>query len=158
MRAIQGVKVTLEIDTSDRHKTLVCSFDPRSPSITVYDIHEWIHDTLRLAEEDITMIRVDGLKRRVFIKFAKENRMKEILEETEGECVYKHDTGEISQVKVDIAGMGTKRIRITGLPPEVRKTTIREIVSKYGEIANIRNETWTAAYFRRRGDKKHLRG
>jgi len=59
VRAIQGVKVTLEIDTSDRHKTLVCSFDPRSPSITAYDIHEWIYDMLRLAIEDITMIKID---------------------------------------------------------------------------------------------------
>jgi len=154
---IQGFKVLLEIDMSDRHVTLVCSFNPRSPSITAYDIHEWIHDTLSLATEDITMIQVDELKRRVFIKFTNENRMKEILDETEGECVYKHNTGEISQVKVDIAGMGTKRIRIAGLPPEVRKKTIRESLSKYGEIANIRNETWTASYFCGRGDIQHLR-
>jgi len=91
-------------------------------------------------------MEVDGLKRRIFIKFSNENRMEETLEETKGECVYKHDTGEISQVKVDIAGMGTKRVRIAGLPPEVRETTIGESLSKYGEIANIRNETWTAAY------------
>jgi len=81
---IQGVKVIRETDTSDRHMTLECRFDLRSPRITAYDIHEWIHDTLRLAEEDITMIQVDGIKRRVFIKFTNENRMKEILEETDG--------------------------------------------------------------------------
>lgn len=49
-------------------------------------------------------------------------------------------------MNVDIAGMGTKRIRIVGLPPELREATIRESLSKYGEIANIRNETWAAAY------------
>ena len=60
--------------------------------------------------------------------------------------MYKHGTGEISRVKVNIAGMGTKRIRIAGLSPEVRETTIRESRSKYGEIANIQNETRAAAY------------
>ena len=60
--------------------------------------------------------------------------------------MYKHDTGERSQVTVEIAGTGTKRIRIAGLPPEVKETTIRESLNKYREIANIRNETWAAAY------------
>jgi len=112
---IQGVKVVLETDMSDRQMTLVCSFDPRNPRILAYDIHE----------EDITVIQVDGMKRRVFIKFSNETRM-EILEGTEGKCVYKHDTGELWQVNVEIAGMGTKRIRIAGLPPEVKEATIRE--------------------------------
>jgi len=82
----------------------------------------------------------------VFIKFTNEDKLKEILEETEGKCVYKHDTGEISQVNVEIAGMGTKRFRIAELPPEVKETTIRGSLNKYGETANIRNETWAAAY------------
>jgi len=105
---IQGVEVVLEADMSDRLKTSVCSFDPRSPRISAYDIHEWINDRLRLAKEDITLIQIDGLNRRVSIKFSNETRMEEILEGTEGKCVYKHDTGELSQVNVKIAGMGTK--------------------------------------------------
>lgn len=84
---ILGGKVVRETDMSDRHMAVVCGFDSRNPRITAYDIHEWIHDTLRLAEEDITMIQAYGLKRRVFIKFTNENRIKEILEETEGKCV-----------------------------------------------------------------------
>jgi len=83
---------------SDRLTTLVCIFDPRSPRISAYNIHEWIHDSLRLVEEDIQMIQVDGPKRRMFIKFFNEDRMKEILRDTNGTCEYKHDNGEISQV------------------------------------------------------------
>jgi len=45
--------------------------------------------------------------------------MKEILDETEGECVYKHDTGEISQVKVDVAGMGKKGYEYSGCRSEL---------------------------------------
>jgi len=72
--------------------------------------------------------------------------MKEILRDTNGTCEYKHDSGEISQVSVEIAGMGTKRIRIAALPPEVKEATIKESLSKYGEIVNIRDEMWAAAY------------
>jgi hypothetical protein len=28
-----------------RKNTLVCSLEPRSPLISAYDIHEWIHET-----------------------------------------------------------------------------------------------------------------
>ena len=72
--------------------------------------------------------------------------MKEVLQDTNGTCEYKHDDGEISQVSVEIAGMGTKRIRISGLPPEVKEATIKESLSKYGEIVQIRDEMWVAVY------------
>ena len=67
---------------SDRLTTLVCIFDPRSPRISAYNIHEWIHDSLRLVEEDTQMIQVDVCRRRVFIIFFNEDRMKEILQDT----------------------------------------------------------------------------
>ena len=82
----------------------------------------------------------------MFIKFFIEDRMKEILRDTNGTCEYKHDNGEISQLIEEIAGMGTKRIRIDGLPPEVKEATIKESLSKYGEIGHIRDEMWAALY------------
>jgi len=42
--------------------------------------------------------------------------------------------------------MGTKRIQIAGLLPEVKEATIKESLSKYGEIVNIRDEMWAAVY------------
>jgi len=127
---------------SDRLTTFVCIFDPRNPRISAYNIHEWFHDSLRLVEEGIQMTQVDGSKRRVFIKFFNEDRMKEILRDTNGACEYKHNNGEISQVSVEIAGKGTKRIRIAGLQPEVKKATKKEDLSKSGEIVHIRDEMW----------------
>jgi len=97
-------------------------------------------------EEDIQLIKVDGPRRRVYIKLSNEDRMKEMLRYTNRTCEYKHDKGEISQVRVEIAGMGTKRIRIAGLPREVKEATIKESLYKYGEIVNIRDETWAAVY------------
>ena len=51
-----------------RPNTLVCSFDPTSPRITAWDIHEWIHDALQIPEQDVLMVQIDGVRRQVFIK------------------------------------------------------------------------------------------
>jgi len=39
------------------------------------------------------MIQVDGPKSCVYIKFTNEDRLKEVLEDTNGICEYKHDNG-----------------------------------------------------------------
>jgi hypothetical protein len=67
------------------------------------------------------MIQVDGPKRCVYIKFTNEDRLKEVLQVTNGLCEYKHENGEISQVRVEVAGMGTKKVRIAGIPPEIKE-------------------------------------
>jgi len=43
--------------------TIVCTFDPTSPRISAFDIHEWIHETLRISEQKVSMIQIDGPKR-----------------------------------------------------------------------------------------------
>jgi len=131
---------------TDRQNTIVCCFDPRSPRITAYQIHEWIHENLHLAEDDVRMIQVDGPRRRVYIKFTSEERMQSVLQDSKGLLEFRHDNGELSQVIIELAGMGTKKIRIAGLPPEVTENMIRGSLTKYGEVKNIRDESWTSTY------------
>jgi hypothetical protein len=50
---------------TERQNTLTCSFEPRSPRISAYEIHEWIHEHLRIQEQEVTMIQIDGPKRQV---------------------------------------------------------------------------------------------
>jgi len=101
---------------------------------------------MRLAEEDIRAIQVDGPRRRVYIKFTKEDRMKDVLQGTNGLLEFRHDNGEISQVRIEHAGMGTRKVRVAGLPPEVKEHSIKECLSNYGDIVSIRDELWAAAY------------
>jgi hypothetical protein len=91
-------------------------------------------------------IQVDGPRRRVYIKFTRENRVKESLQDTKVLLAFRHDNGELSQVRLELAGMGTKKIRIAGLPLEVKEPTIKEYLSKYGDIMSIREELWAAAF------------
>jgi hypothetical protein len=53
---------------SARKNTKVCNFDHKSPRISAFEIHEWIYDTMRLGEDEVAMVQIDGAKRQVFVK------------------------------------------------------------------------------------------
>jgi hypothetical protein len=43
--------------------------------------------------------------------------MQTVYQNTHGQVEYRHETGELSHVKIEISGMGTRRVRIANLPP-----------------------------------------
>jgi hypothetical protein len=59
---------------------------------------------------------------------------------------YKHENWEISHVEIEMAGMGTKRVRLANLPPETPDDAIRLALSTYVEIKEIQEEWWSRAY------------
>jgi hypothetical protein len=127
---------------SDRQNTLVCCFDPKSPRKTAFHIHEWI----QLAEEDVRVIHLDGLRRRVYIKFTTSTRMQTVPQVKKGWIEFKHDNGELSQVTIGLAGMGMKKVRIANLPSEGPDRTLRYTLTPNGEVRYIKEEQWTRAY------------
>ena len=130
----------------ERQNTLVFIFDQRSPRITAYQIHEWLYEQLRLQEDEIRMIQVDGPCRRVYIKFVTSEKMQTVLRSTAGQLEFQHETGEISIVRVYIAGMGLKKIRIANLPPEITVRALRDMMSKYDDVKDITEEQWSQKY------------
>jgi len=69
-----------------------------------------------------------------------------ILQSTNGGVEYRHTTGEVSIVRLEVAGMGMRRIRLANLPPEVTESNIRAAMASYGEIVSIKDEMWSKAY------------
>jgi hypothetical protein len=130
----------------DRQNTIVCIFDPKSPRITAYHIHEWPHEALRIQEDDIRMIPIDGLQHRVYIKFVNTDRMMVVLQIVKGQLEYYHENGELSLVKVEVAGLGIKQVRIANLPLEIPDGTLRDVLTKYGEVKKITEEQWSRIY------------
>ena len=131
---------------SDRQNTIVCIFDPVSPRISAYQIHEWIYEQLRLPEQDVRMVQIDGPRRRVYLKFTDNERVHTVLRATNGQSEFRHDNGEISHVQIELAGMGKRRIRIANLPPEVSDGSIRATLAKYGNVNEIHEESWSRKY------------
>jgi hypothetical protein len=101
---------------------------------------------MKLPETDIRMIQIDDLRRHVFMKLANTERMQSILQDTKGQMEFRHENGELSMVKIEPAGMDVRRIRIANLPPEVPDRTIREMLTKYGEVKDITEDAWSRAY------------
>jgi len=92
------------------------------------------------------MIQIEGPKRHVFIKFANTERMQHILKETNGQMEFRHDNGELSMVKIEPAGMEVRRIITANLPAEVHDRIIRKMLTKYGEVKDITEDTWSSVY------------
>ena len=82
----------------------------------------------------------------VFMKFVNDTYIQNILQSTSGSVEYGHTTGEISQVRLEVAGMGMRRNRLTNLPPEVTERNIRAALASYGEFVSIWDEIWSKAY------------
>ena len=129
-----------------RPNTLVCSFDPTSPRITAWDIHEWIHDALKIPEQDVQLVQIDGIRRQVFIKLRTSDQILTIIKDTNGRVDYKYPSGEVYPVTIDLAGLGTKRIRIANLPPEIPDEILRDALKPYGKVLDISIESWSKAY------------
>jgi len=109
---------------TERENTSVCTFDPQSPRITAYDIHEWIYETMHLDGTDVVMVQVDGPRRQVYIKFKEYRRMQETLMSTNGQGELRHSNGVIPKVIIEAAGLGIRRVRIAN-PPHPKFPTER---------------------------------
>jgi len=92
------------------------------------------------------MIQIDGIKRHVFLKFVDDTYIQNILQSTNGSAEYRHVTGQISIVRLKVADMGMRRIRIANLLPEVNERSIRAALASYREIVSIQDEIWPKAY------------
>jgi len=59
----------------ERQNTIVCAFDLKGPRISAYEIHEWIYAQLRLEDNGVLMVQIDGSQRHVYIKLRDNNRL-----------------------------------------------------------------------------------
>ena len=97
--------------------------------------------TTEVEDNEVLMVQIDGPQRYMYIKLRDNNRL-QVLHLTGGHAEYRHTNGEFSMVRVEIKGLGTRRIRIANLLPEV----IRTIIVRYGEVKAVLAETWARFY------------
>jgi len=131
------------LNKRERHNTIVCISDPKSPRITAYQMHECIHEKLKLPENDVRLIQFDGPRRRVLIKFINVARLQAVLRTTQKQLDYIHDNGELSVVYIERAGMGVRSVRVAKLPPEVQDRKLHDSTPQYGDLRAITEELFS---------------
>jgi len=130
----------------ERKNTVVFSFDIRSHRANAYQIHEWLYDTALIREDDVHEIQIDWPLRNVYVKCVSSDKMMNTLKQINDDLSFRHESGDISHVKVETAGVGIRKIRVSTLPPEVREPQIKNVLSTYGDIKQIQDEVWSPAY------------
>jgi hypothetical protein len=100
---------------AERHNTSAFIFDPTSPRITAFDIHDRIHDFLRIPEHSVNMIKMKGRKRRVYSNLSEKACIQALLRDTNSQPEYKHQAGKLLLVSIAVTGMSTKRVLIANL-------------------------------------------
>jgi hypothetical protein len=92
------------------------------------------------------MIKFDGIKRQAFIKSVDNESVHALFRDTSSRAEYKYPNGELSILNRHLAGMGTKRVGVAGLPPEITNNTLHASPVSYGKVLNIQAEMWCKAY------------
>jgi len=80
------------------------------------------------------------------MKLVNDTHIQNILQSTNWSVEYRHTTREISVVRIEVVGMGMRRIRLNNLPPEVTERNIRAALASYGETVSIQDEMWSKTY------------
>jgi hypothetical protein len=67
-RAHVGLIRAHNVHNGRENKKVIYSSDKNSPWFLVFEIHEWIRETVHLEEQDVLNIQEDGQMRQVYIK------------------------------------------------------------------------------------------
>ena len=81
----------------------------------------------------------------MYIKLSDSQYLQDSLHSATGQTEYKHDSGEISQVKIEMAGMGTRRVKLANFTAETPDEAVSFAFSQYGEIKEMQLESWSEA-------------
>lgn len=73
-------------------------------------------------------------------------KVQAVLHATGGEIEYTYPSGQVSTVTLAVAGLGTKRIRVATLPPEVSYDEMQAALTPHGKIVDIQTEKWSNNY------------
>ena len=73
----------------------------------------------RVNDQEATMLQIDASKRHVHINFRNNGRKLGVFHSTEDQLDYRHSNVEISTARISAAEMGTRRVRIANLSPDV---------------------------------------
>jgi hypothetical protein len=74
----------------------------------------------------------------VFIRVRDPGLIDDLIYKNNGTIPYEHQEGVLSQVRSSMAGLGTRRVRIANLPPELLTTLLMRALEEYGTVFDVK--------------------
>lgn len=92
------------------------------------------------------MIQIDGIRRQVYIKVVDPQKAVDIVAQSYGTRGYIPYTGQHSVVRVSMAALGPRRVRVANSPPELPDNVVQLAFARFGDVKCMEEEFWSRQY------------
>ena len=66
------------------------SFEKQSPRVNAFQIHEWLAEKVRIHEDEVHVIQIDGPLRKVYVKFITTENMMRVFQPIQSDLPFHH--------------------------------------------------------------------
>lgn len=131
-----------------RKCTLCFEFDKASRKVqpSSLEVHQWIVNVIGLTSDQCHFAYYDMDEYCFYAKLYNPVLLERTLLNTGGKAEFRHRDGSVSTVSISDADVEIKTVRVFNLPPEVPHSYLKDVLSKYGDVKNIRYERWSSQH------------
>lgn len=113
------------------------------PKPNYQDIHKFVEEKLKMRSEEVVMLQVCRLEPTVYIKANSLEVAVRVIREATGATLLINE----KQYKIPLTmADGVIEVRAYDAPEETTEEEISKLLSKYGEIKNVKPTTWASSY------------
>ena len=95
-----------------------------------------------MTEKEVVAVVCEDAGRKVLIKMKDEKIVEEVISVGDGKRKFKHYDRSVSEVKLAVIGLGSRYVRVHGLPVDVEHDVVAKVLSRFGKVNNIVHEMW----------------
>ncbi|KAJ4451768.1 hypothetical protein ANN_03240 [Periplaneta americana] len=129
-----------------RVNTIRITFETSATRPTAMEIHHWLSDKMQLKPDQVDTIQLNSGERCIYLKVISPRLYDKLLQTYDTPEDFRYESGETTKVTVSAADTQTITVRCFNLPPEVPHHVLRNVLSNYGSVLDIRDERWSTQY------------
>ncbi|KAJ4437746.1 hypothetical protein ANN_13684 [Periplaneta americana] len=129
-----------------RVNTIRITFETSATRPSAMEIHHWLSDKLQLKPDQVHTIQLNSREGCIYLKVISPGLYDKLLQTYDIPSDFRYESGETTKVTVSAADTQTITVRCFNLPPEVPHHVLRNVLSNYGSVLDIRDERWSTQY------------
>lgn len=134
------------MSTYKRVNTIRITFETSATRPSAMEIHHWLSDKMQLKPDQVDTIQLNSRERCIYLKVISPGLYDKLLQTYDTPSDFRYESGETTKVTVSAADTQTITVRCFNLPPEVPHHVLRNVLSNYGSVLDIRDERWSTQY------------